>query len=265
MDAAPQWLGSTHLAAAARGMANWVDLYRTLHQRALRAGARHARGRLLDVGCGEKPHEHLFRSFVDEYVGVEYEGSFALTDASRRSTKPDYFYDGKRLPFSDQAFDTVLNVDVLEHTPEPGLLVSEMSRVLRDDGVLILTAPFSFRLHELPHDYFRYTPNGLRALCDRVDITVTEVHPIGSVWSLIGHKINSYLAFRVAHLDGVGQALGKLGHEAPRDKRTRVWTLPAIVPALVGVAAAARVFDRACPDDTEALGHLIVGRRNGRR
>ena len=40
-----------------------------------------------------------------------------------------------------------------------------MARVLTKDGVLILSAPFQFRLHEQPHDYFRYSPHGLRELC----------------------------------------------------------------------------------------------------
>jgi SAM-dependent methyltransferase len=261
---APAWLKAGPAARAARGVADWVDLYSGQQRRRLRQYARFAHGRLLDVGCGNKPFEAYFRPYVDSYVGVEHEGSFAITDASSRASKPDHFYDGRRLPFDDASFDTVLNVDVLEHTPSPQHLVSEMGRVLKDGGTLILTAPFSFRLHELPHDYFRYTPNGLRELCARAHISVTEVAPIGSLWSLVGHKINSFFAFRVAHLDGLGQALQKLGHEATTSRRPRVWTLPAVGPAMLGVTGAARVLDRFFPDATEALGHLIVGVRQNR-
>ena len=64
---------------------------------------------------------------------------------------PDVVYSGGTLPFRDGAFDTVLSVQVLEHTARPGALVAEMSRVLARDGLLILTAPFQFRLHEQPH------------------------------------------------------------------------------------------------------------------
>jgi SAM-dependent methyltransferase len=252
------------LRDALRRVANWVDLYWTLHQRVLVEAAPLARGRLLDVGCGAKPHEPIFRPFVEQYVGVEHEASFSLTNSSTRASKPDVLYDGKRLPFDDGTFDTVLNVDVLEHTPEPARLVGEMARVLRDGGILILTAPFSFRLHELPHDYFRYTPNGLREMCRAASVTVTRVLPIGSLWSLIGHKLNSYLIMEVARLEAMGQALGKLGHESTAARPPRVWALPGVAASAFAISGLARVLDKAWPSETEALGHLIVGVREPR-
>ena len=71
----------------------------------------------------------------------------------------------------------MLSVQVLEHTPHPAALMAEMSRVLAPDGLLILTAPFQFRLHEQPHDYFRYSPHGLRQLCADVGLEVFETFP----------------------------------------------------------------------------------------
>lgn len=170
-------------------------------------------------------------------------------------------YDGERLPFPDRSFDTVLNVQVLEHTPHPGALVREMARVLNDDGRLILSAPFQFRLHEQPHDYFRYTPHGLRALCRDAGLEVQELHPQGSMWSVIAHKINSYLAFRVANAGGIAQALGKLPHESPTAARARYWTLPFVAPSMLGISAAARVMDRLAFEPEESMGYLIIARR----
>jgi SAM-dependent methyltransferase len=135
-----------------RAASDWIDLQWSLNDAALRAIAPRARGRLLDVGCGDKPYEGIFRPYVTEYIGVEHEATFAETSADSHAVRPDVLYDGQRLPFEDKSFDTVLNVQVLEHTPHPGALVKEMGRVLKNDGVLILTAPFSFRLHEEPHD-----------------------------------------------------------------------------------------------------------------
>ena len=40
--------------------------------------------------------------------------------------------------------------------------------------MLILTAPFQFRLHEEPHDYFRYSPHGLRQLCEDAGLEVVR-------------------------------------------------------------------------------------------
>jgi SAM-dependent methyltransferase len=253
-------LGSRIVQRATRSASDWIDLQWSLLWELLTRIAPQARGRLLDVGCGQRPYESLFLPHVSEYVGIEHEATFARTSAFASEKKPDLYYDGRRLPFDDKSFDTVLNVQVLEHTPEPGLLVSEMSRVLKADGVLILSAPFDFRLHEEPHDYFRYTPHGLRTLCEKAGLEIVEVHKHGNLWSILAHKLNSYLAFRVARLGGLAQAVGKLSHEDPAEARTRVWTLPLVAPLMLTLSGGARVLDRLLPEPAEGLGFLIIAR-----
>jgi SAM-dependent methyltransferase len=248
------------VARGARAASDWVDLQLAHVVASLARLAPRAEGRLLDVGCGDKPYEHLFLPYVREYLGVEHEATFAATSASARG-KADVHYDGRRLPFPDGSFDTVLSVQVLEHTPDPAALLAEMARVLRDDGLLILSAPFSFRLHEEPHDYFRFSPHGLRLLCDAAGLAIEEVEPHGNLWSLLGHKLNSYLALRVGRISGVAQAMGKLGHEAGASERPRLWTLPLVAPAMFAVAGGARVLDRLLPDPTETLGFTLAARR----
>jgi SAM-dependent methyltransferase len=152
-------------------------------------------------------------------------------------------------------------VQVLEHTPNPAELVKEMARVLADDGRLILSAPFQFRLHEEPHDYFRYSPHGLRALCNDAGLEIVDVHPMGSLWSVIGHKLNSFLAFRVARIGVLAQAMGKLSHESAARNPARLWTLPFVGPSMLGISAAARVMDRVAFDPEESLGFVVVARR----
>jgi SAM-dependent methyltransferase len=244
-----------------RRAADWVDLQWSALERSLKAVAPRAHGRLLDVGCGDKPYEAWFRPFVSSYIGVEHAGTFSATAAAGMRGRPDVVYSGGTLPFRDGSFDTVLSVQVLEHTPQPAALVAEMSRVLAPNGTLILTAPFQFRLHEQPHDYFRYSPHGLRELCARAGLEVIEVHPMGSLWSVIGHKLNSYLAFRVARIGGLAQAMGKLSHEGKTTKPVRFWTLPFVGPSMLGISAAARVMDRVANDPEETLGFLVIARR----
>jgi SAM-dependent methyltransferase len=247
--------------ALVRAASDWIDLQWSLLVALLAQVAPRAHGRLLDVGCGQKPYEHLFRPYVSEYVGIEHEATFEATNASQNEKKPDFYYDGKRLPFDDGSFDTVLNVQVLEHTPHPGLLVQEMGRVLKPGGTLLLSAPFQFRLHEQPHDYFRYSPHGLRTLCEAAGLELVETLSQGSLWSVLAHKLNSYLAFRVARIGGLAQAMGKLSHEGASVARTRYWTLPFVAPAMVGLSGGARVLDRVLHEPEESLGFLIIARK----
>jgi SAM-dependent methyltransferase len=240
--------------------ADWVDLQWSAVERVLKAVAPQARGRLLDVGCGDKPYEAWFRPYVNAYIGIEHCDTFMSTTAAGGRGRPDVVYSGRRLPFRDASFETVLSVQVLEHTPWPGALVAEMSRVLTPDGLLILTAPFQFRLHEQPHDYFRYSPHGLRQLCADAGLEVLEVVPQGSLWTVIGHKLNSYLSLRVARAGQLAQQLGKLGHEAPQSAGVRWWTLPVVGPSIVTIAAGARLMDRWFADPEESLGFLVLAR-----
>src|SRR5689334_10829293 len=159
-------------AKAARRLSDWVDLEGSSLMKLLTDLAPRAKGQLLDVGCGQKPYEQVFRPFVDAYIGVEYADTFQKTNSSSTGGKPDFVYDGKTLPFESKSFDTILSIQVLEHTPSPGPLVTEMARVMKDDGLMILTAPFSFRLHEEPDDFYRYSPHALRFLCQDAGLEV---------------------------------------------------------------------------------------------
>jgi SAM-dependent methyltransferase len=240
---------------------DWVDIQWSVLVGSLKQAAPFARGRLLDVGCGNKPYEECFRPYVSEYFGIEHEATFEMTSAGNGASRPDILYDGVKLPFPDRTFDTVLNVQVLEHTPYPGRLVCEMSRVLNENGLLILVAPFQFRLHEQPHDYFRYTSHGLRHLCEEAGLEVLETHPQGGMWSVIGHKLNSYLAFRIARIGSRAQDLGKLGHERKVEEGMRVWTLPFVGVSMLSVAAAARLLDRLLVEPDEMMNFMILARR----
>ena len=250
------------LQTALRWGADYVDLQWGHTLDALRAVAPLSHGRLLDVGCGTKPYAAIFAPHVSEYVGLEYRDSFAPTDASRHSDSVDVFYSGDRFPFEDASFDTVLSVQVLEHTPQPGVVVREMGRVVRPGGTALVMAPFSFRLHEEPNDFFRYTPHGLKTLLADGGLEVERVLPMGGLWSVLGHKLNSYLGLQVAGAAGVAQSLGKCSHESSTSRRFSL-RLPLVAPAMFTTAWAARRLDRLLPDPTESLGYLVVARRAG--
>lgn len=247
-----------------RRAVDWVDLQYSVTRETLASLAPLARGELLDVGCGDLQWEPLFTPFVTRYVGVEHEASFAATHAgSARARRPDVLYDGGRLPFDDASFDTVLSIQVLEHTAEPAALVREMARVLRPKGLLLLLAPFSFRLHEEPHDYFRFSPHGLRKLVGDAGLEVTSVEPQGGLFRLLGHKAITFLGLRVLRVGRAAQALGKLQHERAEERAPRWWALPLVGPAMVATAASARVLDRVAPEPSDTLGYALVAYKLG--
>ena len=238
--------------------AHWVDLQWSLMIEQLTTVAPQARGRLLDVGCGSKPYLEIFEPYVTEYVGIERGSTFAETASSGATRGPDVLYDSDVMPFAPASFDTILCIQVLEHTPSPQPLLDDIARVLKPGGLLVLSAPFSFRMHEEPHDYFRYTPNGLRVMCNASGLEVVSTMQQGGLWSVLGHKLNTFLALKVGRLGGAAQQLGKLGHERVATRTLIPWRGVLVAPWLPIIAGSARVLDRVLPDTTEMLSVLVT-------
>ncbi len=143
----------------------------------------HASGDLLDVGCGSMPYRPLIEQAGSTYAGLDVE---ARTDGvAHIGSATDM------TSIEPNSFDTVLCSEVLEHIAEPSKALAEMARVIRPGGTLILTVPFLGRLHEEPHDYYRYTEHGIRALLDAAGFTIETLQITGSIFSLLGHQVSS--------------------------------------------------------------------------
>ncbi|HMG68837.1 MAG TPA: class I SAM-dependent methyltransferase [Chitinophagaceae bacterium] len=119
-------------------------------------------GRMLDFGCGSKPYKSLFTN-VSEYIGLDYESEgHAHTNESI-----DVMYDGKKIPFPDDYFDSVLSSEVFEHIFNLEEIIPEISRVMKKQAKILITCPFVWQEHEIPVDYARYTQFALKYLLER--------------------------------------------------------------------------------------------------
>ena len=139
--------------------------------------------RLLDAGAGQSPYRSRFRDV--RYVGLDDGRGDPRWDYSGLNVSGDLL----AMPFRDRAFDHVLCTETLEHLTDPEDFLKEVARVLRPGGHLHLSAPLSFKEHQQPHDYFRYTRYGLALLLERAGLVVQSVEPEGGYFAYLGDKI----------------------------------------------------------------------------
>ncbi len=111
---------------------------------------------ILDAGAGTqryKPYcQHLQYTSQDfcQYQGGGEEGlQFDAWDTSAI----DLVSDIADIPVDDETFDAVLCTEVLEHVKNPDRVLLELSRVLKQGGKLIITAPFCSFTHMAPYHF----------------------------------------------------------------------------------------------------------------
>jgi SAM-dependent methyltransferase len=153
------------------------DLMASAYQEAIE---QYAVGSLVDLGCGKAPLYGIYQYKTDSVVCVDWEHS-------RHGTEfVDHKMDLNRpLAFSDASFDTVLATDVLEHICEPTLFWSEMARICKTGGHVILGTPFLYWIHEPPHDYARYTKYNLTYQCERIGLKIVSIKAYGGAPEVI--------------------------------------------------------------------------------
>jgi len=133
---------------------------------------KYAKGRLLDIGCSDKPYEALTRSVVIEHVGIDHANS------QHSLLKADIIADAYKTTLENLSFDTVLSTSVLEHLERPYDALNEIYRILNYGGYLILTCPLFWHIHEEPRDFFRYTGYGLRFILEKAGFEIIEIRPL---------------------------------------------------------------------------------------
>jgi len=152
----------------------------------IKALAPHIKGKTLDVGCGLKPYEGLFDSTA--YIGLEID-----SPENRKNKKAEFFYDGNHFPFQSNEFDSLVANQVLEHVFNPDDFLSEIIRVLKIGGNMLLTVPFVWDEHDQPFDYARYSSFGLKHLLEKHGFEVIESRKTVNDVRLLFQLFNEYV------------------------------------------------------------------------
>ena len=142
--------------------------------------AKYISGRTLDLGAGNAKYAGIIRPYSSGYLTYDI------------ASKPniDIIGDILNINLPDSSFDTVISTQVLEHVSKPWVMVGQIRRILKPGGICILSAPFLVPFHADPHDYFRFTKEGMTSLFEGENFEIIECESYGRTWSVISEFVH---------------------------------------------------------------------------
>jgi SAM-dependent methyltransferase len=176
--------------------------------------------RMLDVGAGNSPYRELFGHL--DYESADWENS---PHPGARAV--DHIGPAHALPVPNGGYDAVLCTQVLEHVPNPDAVARELHRVLRPGGRLYMTVPLAWELHELPFDFYRYTPHGLTRILGDAGFDELDIRPRNDAFRTLAQLLRN-----------CGSMIGHYpdGRDARRDEAIgALWAMADQVAAYAGL------------------------------
>ena len=156
-------------------------------------------GRILDVGCGRGFYARAIAALYPQaaVVGVDYSRDYltAAAEHSRGTAALLARADARSLPFASGEFDAIVCSEVLEHIDDDSAVLMELNRVLRDDGLLLIS---------VPNRQYPFMWDPLNWVLERVFGTHVPAH----IWWLAGIWADHVRLYTSAELTGRVRSAG---------------------------------------------------------
>jgi SAM-dependent methyltransferase len=127
---------------------------------------------LIDFGCGDMPYRSLFKAYVGTYIGAD------LPDNPAADLPITV---GHPLAVPNASVEYVLSSQVLEHVLDPTAYLQECWRILKPDGLLILSTHGHYQYHPHPTDLWRWTSAGLQKVITDQGFHIEEFRGLAGI------------------------------------------------------------------------------------
>ena len=133
-------------------------------------------GPYLEVGSKDYGNTQNVRSLLknksEKYTGVDIidgKNVDVILDLSTDFNIIDQKLNGMR-------FGTIFCFSVLEHCAQPFALADNLTRLLKDKGTILISAPFAWKYHAYPSDYWRFTHSGIMKLFPNISFELDKCY-----------------------------------------------------------------------------------------
>lgn len=165
---------------------NWHQL-----SKSIQSTQPYLKGKCIDLGAGTAPYQNFISQYVDAYTVADYEDTRNTMFSQANS---DFVQaDALNLPFQDASIDTLLFTQVLEHVEDPNRALDEIHRVIKQDGILIISVPFIYQAHAEPYDFWRFSEHGIKKMLTDKNFQIEVFHYQGYLGTTLISILNGFL------------------------------------------------------------------------
>jgi len=117
------------------------------------------RGPIYEFGALQVPGQEGFADLRPFFPQHEYVGS-----DMREGPGVDMLLDLHDIDLPSDSVGTILCFDTLEHVEYPHRALEQIHRVLKPDGIAVISSVMDFPIHDYPYDYWRFTPEAFKSI-----------------------------------------------------------------------------------------------------
>lgn len=124
---------------------------------------------IYEFGSLQVPGQEGFADIRHFFPGKRYVGADI-----RQGQGVDIILDVTHIDIPSESIGTVLIMDTIEHVEFPRKAVEEVYRILKPNGILIMSSVMNFPIHDYPNDYWRFTPESFKSLINPFAFSFVE-------------------------------------------------------------------------------------------
>lgn len=181
---------TTIIGSAVSGALSGKTIGRVFFNEAVRNIGPGLKGRVLDLAGGRSPSYLPLLPKTIELVRTDLAASPEVIAVDMN----------KPLPFEDASFDAVLLLNALYAAENPESLAREIHRILKSGGLWFLASPFVANEMPEPHDYVRYTSEGLTRLCRNAGFSDVAIENMGERASAATQLLHPFFLFNIVRV-----------------------------------------------------------------
>ena len=117
------------------------------------------RGPIYEFGALQVPGQEGFADLRQYFPKKKYVGA-----DMREGPGVDKLLDLHDIDLPSESVGTILCFDTLEHVEYPHQALEQIHRILKPDGIAVISSVMDFHIHDYPYDYWRFTPEAFKSI-----------------------------------------------------------------------------------------------------